>query len=73
MPVRPIPKNFIHITGIVASRKAISPAEFEGGLEYDNLLLLEFDPQKAAYEVQPIRISHRDQEGRTRYYTLDVE
>lgn len=72
MPVRRIPKNFIHITGIVASYKSIGPAEFEGGLEYDHVLIREFDQQTATFEVQPVRIPYRDHSGKLRYYTLDL-
>jgi hypothetical protein len=71
MPVRKVPKNFIHITVIVASSKAIGPAEFEGGLEYDNLLLLALDPTVANFEVQAVRIPWRDESGREHWYTLD--
>jgi hypothetical protein len=56
MPIRKVAKNLIHITVIVASSKAIVPAEFESGLEYDNLLLLAFDPRVDSFEVQPVRI-----------------
>jgi hypothetical protein len=72
MPVRKIPKNFTHITGIVASSKAIGEAGFEGRLEYEHLLLLAFAPWVATFEVQPVRIPWRDQNGKEHWYTIDI-
>lgn len=72
MPVRKIPKNYIHITGIVNSPKAIGEAGFEGGLDYDHLRILAFDPRVKAFEVQPVRIPWRDASGRKHTYTLDT-
>lgn len=71
MPVRNIPKNYIHITGVVASPKAIGEAGFEGGLEFDHLRILAFDPAVARFEVQSHRIPWRDEKGRLHWYTLD--
>jgi len=71
MPVRKVPKNYIHITGIVSSSKANGEARFEGGLEFDDLRLLTFDRNVAQFEVQPKRVPWRDQSGRERIYTPD--
>ncbi|WP_353064465.1 TnsA endonuclease N-terminal domain-containing protein [Tunturibacter psychrotolerans] len=71
MPVRKIPKNYRCITGIISARKAVGEAGYEASLERDFLLLLEFDPDVKAFEVQPLRINWRDQSGRRRRYTPD--
>lgn len=56
MPVRPIPKNHISVTGRHASSKSVGNADFESLLEADHLILLDFDHAVRLYEVQPIRI-----------------
>lgn len=71
MPVRAIPKNYRHITGVNASPTAIGPAEFEAGLERSHLILLEFDPRVARFEVQPVRIPWKDKNGKNHIYTPD--
>ncbi|MBB5327442.1 TnsA endonuclease N-terminal domain-containing protein [Tunturiibacter gelidoferens] len=71
MPVRKIPKNYRCITGIISAQKAVGEAGYEASLERDFLLLLEFDPDVKAFEVQPLRVNWRDQSGRRRRYTPD--
>lgn len=56
MPVRRIPKNHIHVTGRHASAKAQGHADFESPLEWEYLILLDFDPRVERYEVQPVRV-----------------
>lgn len=72
MPVRKIPKNYRNVTGVAAQSKAIGEAQFESPLERDFIALLEFSPEVARYEVQPVKIEWRDAEGRLRYYRPDV-
>ncbi|MCL2644549.1 MAG: TnsA endonuclease N-terminal domain-containing protein [Betaproteobacteria bacterium] len=72
MPVRKIPKNYRHVTGIAAETKAIGEAQFESPLERDFIALLEFSPEVIQYEVQPVKIEWRDGEGTHRYYRPDV-
>jgi hypothetical protein len=51
MPVRRIPKNHIHVTGRHASAKAQGHADFESPLEWEYLILLDFDPRVERYEA----------------------
>lgn len=69
--VRRIPKNYRNVTGIVASGKTPSPAEYESTLERDFLTLLEFAPHVQTFDVQPVAISWNDA-GQTRRYTPDT-
>jgi len=71
MAVRRVPKNYRNVTGIMASRKAAAPADFESTLERDFLTLLEFSPQVRAFDVQPVTVTWREA-GRERRYTPDV-
>jgi len=72
MPVRTIPIGSRSLTGRVAGTKQLGEAAFESTLERDLLLVLEFAPTVAAYEVQPVRIAYTDAAGRARAYTPDV-
>lgn len=72
MPSRKIPPKSTSITGRVASRKSVGPAESESSLEHDLLTLLEFDRTVLSVEVQPVRIDYVDENGRARHYTPDV-
>lgn len=72
MPVRKIPKNYRNVTGIAAHGKADGPAAFESTLERDFIELLEFDPSVVTFEVQPITLDWRDDDGAERHYTPDV-
>ncbi len=72
MPIRKIPKNYRNVTGVAASSKAIGDAQFESTLERDFLALLEFSPEVASFEVQPVKIDWRDEQGKPRSYTPDV-
>jgi len=72
VPIRKIPKNYRNVTGIAASSKAIGDAQFESTLERDFLALLEFSPEVARFEVQPVKIEWRDEQGKPRSYTPDV-
>jgi hypothetical protein len=71
MPARKIPKNYLCITGIVSASKAIGEAAFEGPLERDLYKLLEFDPEVASFEVQPLIIHWVDFLGKKHRYTPD--
>lgn len=72
MPVRKIPKNYRNVTGVAAQTKAIGEAQFESPLERDFIALLEFSPEVARYEVQPVKIEWTDAQGKPRYYRPDV-
>lgn len=72
MPVRKIPKSFRSVTGIAASTKAVGAAQFESTLERDFLALLDFSPEVARYEVQPVRIEWPEGSKSVRSYTPDV-
>lgn len=72
MPIRKVPKNYRNVTGVAASNKAVGAAQFESTLERDFLALLEFSPEVERFEVQPIKIEWRDEQGSPRSYTPDV-
>lgn len=69
MAVRKIPKNYRNVTGRNARGRGTAPAEFESLLERDYLILLDFDPEVASFETQPI---HVRVPGNKRPYTPDV-
>ncbi len=72
MPVRKVPKNYRNVTGLAAAEKSIGAAQFESTLERDFLALLEFSPEVEQFEVQPLKIEWRDEQGVGRSYTPDV-
>lgn len=72
MPIRNIPKNYRNVTGVMASSKAVGPAQFESTLERDFLTLLEFSPEIERFEVQPLKIEWSGDRGAIRSYTPDV-
>ncbi|QWT47189.1 TnsA endonuclease N-terminal domain-containing protein [Azospira inquinata] len=72
MPVRKIKKNYRNVTGICAATKAVGEAQFESTLERDFLRLLEFSPEIAEFEVQPLTLTWADDSGTERRYTPDV-
>ncbi len=72
MPVRTVPKNYRNLTGLVANSRTQSMSAFESTLERDFLLLLDFDPDVACYEEQPVKITYHDDTGRRRTYTPDI-
>lgn len=71
MPVRKIPKNYRHLTGLVKNSKDDRMTGFESPLERDFYYLLDFDATVESYEEQPVRI-HYEQDGRKRSYTPDA-
>lgn len=72
MPIRKIRKNFRNVTGITAATKAVGEAQFESTLERDFLRLLEFSPDVAKFEVQPLTLTWLDDSGVKRSYTPDT-
>lgn len=73
MPVRKIPLNGRSLTGTVARPTEDDGADFESSLEQDLYSLLVFDKRRyAGFEVQPVRITYTDDQGRVRTYTPDV-
>lgn len=72
MPVRKIRKNYRNVTGISAATKSVGEAQFESTLERDFLRLLEFSPDVATFEVQPLTLTWVDDSGAERSYTPDA-
>lgn len=75
MPVRKIKPSYTVVTGSISSNNAENHSEFEGPLEWQFLVLLEFDWNNEIdrYETQPVKINYRDnQTNRQRSYTPDV-
>lgn len=72
MPVRKIPKNYIVITGIAATDKAEGESAYEGDLERDFMKLMTFSDAVLKFEVQPVKISYTDSDGKQRSYTPDI-
>ena len=56
MAIRKIPKNHLFVTGRYASAKNGEMRDFESLNEKDYLILLDFDPTVASFEVQPVKI-----------------
>lgn len=56
MPVRKIPKNYLHVTGKFASRKNGLMGGFESLLEKEYMMLLDFDDTVEGFEEQPVTI-----------------
>lgn len=56
MGIRKIPKNHLFVTGRYASAKNGEMRDFESLNEKDYLILLDFDPTVASFEVQPVKI-----------------
>jgi len=69
VPVRKIPKNYLHVTGSFASRKNGKMGGFESPLEKDYMLLLDFDDMVEGFDEQPVRIPVP---GVPKGYTPDV-
>ena len=72
MPIRKVPKNYRNVTGLAAAGKSTGPAQFESTLERDYLALLEFSQEVGRFEVQPLKVEWRDEQGVARSYTPDV-
>ena len=71
VPIRKIPKNYRHITGIVASGEGSGYA-FEGPLEIDFYTLMNHQRSIENIEGQPVTIEHRNSNGRWTRYTPDA-
>ena len=59
MPVRKIPKNYLHVTGSFSSRKNGRMMGYESLLERDNMILLEYDDDVEGFDEQPVQISFK--------------
>lgn len=70
MPVRKIPRNYRHPTGVIALGDNQS-TEFEGTLERDFALLMRGDPDFFGIESQPVRIEFETPEGKYTRFTPD--
>ncbi|SCZ64684.1 TnsA endonuclease N-terminal domain-containing protein [Thiohalomonas denitrificans] len=72
MPVRRIPKNYRHVTGMLGSSRSERKPFYESPLERDFFILLDFDPRVASFEEQPVAVHYQDDMGTWRRYTPDV-
>lgn len=72
MPVRKIPKNYLVVTGSFPSQKNNRPLGFEGLLERDYMILLEFDDSVKGFEEQPVKIPVRVKGRRAVNYVPDM-
>jgi len=75
MPVRKIKQSYTVVTGAVSSAKNGDLTDFEGPLEWQFLILLEFDwdNEIKSFEVQPLKIFYgKSLRGRQYSYTPDV-
>jgi hypothetical protein len=72
MPVRKIPRNYLHMTGRVSMAGQPDSAAFEGGLERDFYTLLDFDASIADVDHQPVRIDYSRPGGLETHYTPDA-
>jgi hypothetical protein len=71
MPIRTIPKNYRNVTGRLASSKS-EDTYFESTLERDLFTILDFDPNVAMYDSQPLLVNWVDSNGKQRSYHPDV-
>lgn len=72
MPVRKIPKNYRHITGLFASNKNNAMLAYEGPIEPDLMRLAEFYWGVAKFEEQPVRIHYTDKANKKHSYVPDL-
>ena len=75
MPVRKIKPSYTVVTGSISSKKNDNLSDFEGPLEWQFLILLEFDweDEIESFEVQPVNILYgMSPRGRQYKYTPDV-
>jgi len=69
---RKIGRRYAYTSGHAATSKASVSQTFESGLERDFYQLLEFDPDVARYETQPVTLNWQVGSGRPSRYTPDV-
>lgn len=75
MPVRKIKQSYTVVTGAISSQKNDNLSEFEGPLEWQYLIILEFDWENEieSFEVQPLKILYgKTIRGHQRGYTPDI-
>jgi len=72
MSSRKIPRNHLHLTGLIASPKNPTQAAFEGTLERDFYILLDFRDDVLRFEAQPLTLKYVDAKGVVRPYTPDT-
>lgn len=58
MPVRRIPRNYLHVTGRVSIADSDKSVAFESPLERDFYILMDYDTSVAGVEEQPVRIHY---------------
>lgn len=71
LPVRVIGRSYITTTGLVASTKDGVARDFEGSLESDFSMIMDFDWKVDSYLPQPFVVDYADPSGRRRTYTPD--
>jgi hypothetical protein len=71
LPVRVIGRSYITTTGLVTSTKDGVARDFEGSLESDFSMLMDFDWKVDSYLPQPFVVDYADPSGRPRTYTPD--
>lgn len=73
MPVRTVSnRGRRNVIGYFPSLKMRRTVQFESTLERDLIYLLDFEPQVAAFEEQPLKITYQH-EGKTLSYTPDFQ
>lgn len=72
MPVRNIPKNYCHVTGLFPSKKNNTMRAYEGTIERDLMTLAEFTRAVTKFEEQPVRIYYTDRLNKKRSYVPDL-
>jgi hypothetical protein len=72
LPVRKIPMNYRHITGLAPSNKNNTMVAYEGPIERDLTILAGFSQTVAKFEEQPVRIYYTDQFNKKRSYVPDL-
>lgn len=72
MPSRKIPRNHLHLTGLISSPKNPAQVAFESTLERDFYILLDFRDDVLRFEEQPVTLKYVDATGVTRPYTPDT-
>jgi len=71
-PARKITRNYLTLSGQISSGKDNLPKFFEGPLESDFYMMLDFDWLVDRFNPQPVTISYMDPTGLKREYTPDT-
>lgn len=71
-PIRNTKRNYLTLSGLISSRKDDATKWFEGPLESDFYMMLDFDWMVDRFQPQPVTISYLDPTGLKRDYTPDT-